>query len=920
MSTTPVADAVGRNYLGAAGAPRLLTRLVGGPARPPAPPAPPADPPRPATPPPAQAGEADRAGAAPQDTEGLLLDRHVLELAPYAAERVGPSIDAFPAGTLLLTNAPAGSVPAPPGTLVLTVPDGTGPDDGAGPDGGAGPDDGTGPDVDARVRAARPAHLRIVVDLREPALSEARWSAAARRLLRLHEWMFLAVRACAERLARPDSGGSILVSIVGGVTPDRRPTPFTGLFTGFVKSLALELPGVPVVATVHTAGAEPASAVADAAAELSYRQLLPVVYLVGGARLTLAARRRAAVPTDVPLAADALVVAAGGARGIGSVLLTAVAERFRPRMVLLGSTRLTDHDPALLEVDPETAAADRAGYIKKLLAEMPVAEANRRFERLQEARTVRRTLRELERHCGADRVRYVCCDLRDPAAVRAATAELTGVDLLLNIAGTNRAAAVATKALDDFRAVRDLKVSTYLNLKDAFADRLPRRWCNFGSFVGFTGQRGETDYGSANDMLNTAATASAGPGLTEFTIGWTLWRDVGLGATPVMRAFLAKSDQFTATPTGEGIVHFLRELGQPQPPPATVLFGDKERQAIRAVVPQYLDFCARTPAMPFVDRVVRDGDRTLTVARTFDLERDGYLRMHVVNGHPTLPGTFVPELAAEAARTLVPDRVPAVVEDVRLESFLRVYPDRGPQPKRIEARLVSEDRFESVVAVRVLGDVYGPAGQVLVRDRLHFSATVRLRDSYRTAPRHEPWADADTRPVRDPYHAPGSGVLLTGVFVSTTATGVHPRGRRARLALDGPQITRWFPDLLVPSVLLDGLARIAVLDLVDGRWIPVAIPRTIRRIEVFGPANDRALLGRAVELYFTPGRIDLEDPLGDNLGVAVDETGRSILEMAGTTGTILGYVDEETGAYLSRDDFIRHRSGTATGDLPGSAR
>src|SRR5262249_10892322 len=160
-------------------------------------------------------------------------------------------------------------------------------------------------------------------------------------------------------------------------------------------------------------------------------------------------------------------------------------------------------------------------------------EASIRFDRIQQARTATDNLAELRRMCGEDRVRYLPCDLRDPDAVLAALADLPGPpDLLLLVAGTNRAAEITTKSRHDFLTVRDVKVHSYLNLKAALAGRPPRRWCNFGSFVGFTGQRGETDYASANDFLTCAAATAGGDG--EFTVGWTLWRDTGLGASPIM--------------------------------------------------------------------------------------------------------------------------------------------------------------------------------------------------------------------------------------------------------------------------------------------------------------------------------------------------------------------------------------------------
>ncbi|MFI7709067.1 KR domain-containing protein [Nonomuraea sp. NPDC049480] len=786
-----------------------------------------------------------------------LLDRHVFELAPDPRRPVRSAPPAIPRDALVLSNSPTFR---------------------------AGVDDGVS------------GHVRVLVDATDPRLREARWSEPVGELLDLHERTFLAAKDCAAHL----DGGSFVVSVVGGVTEAGVPLPFTGLFTGLVKSLALEFPNADVLATVHT-DVPLDEVLATVSAELGARQLIPVTYHAGGRRLAPRAVPAPATPADVPpLNEDSLVVAAGGARGIGAPVLEALAARYRPRLVILGSSELPD------DAD-ETP--DRSAYIRTLLKQgVGVPEANARFDRLGEARQVRRTLAGLERLCGPGRVRYLRCDLRDGDAVERAMAAVDGpIDLLLNIAGTNRAAGVTAKSVADFRAVRDLKVRTYLNLREALRERAPRLWCNFGSFIGLTGQRGETDYGAANDFLNTTAMNAEG----EFTIGWTLWRDIGLGATPLMRDFLEGSGEFTPTPTEEGVEHFMAELAAApngSNRPVTVFFGDKERAAIRAAVPEFLEFSAGPRrALPFVDRVLRRDAVELVAERTFSMERDGYLDLHQVRGYPTLPGTFVPELAAQAAVSLVPGRVPVVFEDLRLESFLRIYRKDRPEVKRLTARLLRSDERESVVAVRVLGDVVAPNGVTVARDKTHFSVTVRLRDAPLPGPAWTHWDEHGSRPLRDPYHVPGSDVLLREVFRSTTDTRTHPMGRRGRLALDAPALRRWFPGLLVPSVTLDGLVRVAVLERVSGRWTPVAIPRSIRRIDLYGGHTDLTLaaLTEPVELYVTPVDLDLEDPEPDNRAIAVASSGEVLLQVKDIIGAIVGYVDQETGEYVERERFDR---------------
>ncbi|MGV9375634.1 SDR family NAD(P)-dependent oxidoreductase [Nonomuraea sp. NPDC003707] len=798
-----------------------------------------------------------------QPKAASLLDRHVIELAPAPRRPIRSAPPAIPADSVVLTNSTAFRT-------ALAHQDGQ-----------------------------APRHVRVLVDATDPSLREARWSDPVRELLALHERTFMTAKECAPRLA----GGSFVVSVVGGVTEAGVPLPVTGLFTGLVKSLALELPDTNVLATVHAA-APLEEVLATVSAELGAGQLLPVTYHVGGRRLTPRAVPAEAVPAGMPdgmpaLGQDSLVVAAGGARGIGAPILTALAGRYRPRIVILGSSRLPGDSGELPE---------RSTFIRAQLngpGRVSVAEANARFDRLREQRQVRDTLTELERLSGPGRVRYLRCDLRDPDAVKQAVDSVDGpVDLLLNIAGTNRASDVTAKSVGDFRTVRDLKVHTYLNLKEALRGREPRRWCNFGSFIGLTGQRGETDYAAANDFLNMAAMSAE----NEFTIGWTLWRDVGLGATPLMRAFLAEIDAYTPMPTEEGVDHFLTELTAVRDAPATVFLGDKERELVRGIRPEFLDFCmGEARALPYIDTVLRRNATELVAERTFTLDRDGYLGFHQVRGYPTLPGTFVPELAAQAAVSLVPNRVPVVFEDLRLESFLRIYRKDRPEVKRLTATLLRTDERESVVAVRVLGDVVAPNGVTVARDKLHFSVTVRLRDAPVPGPRWTHWDEHGSRPLRDPYHAPGSDVLLREVFRSTTGTREHPLGRRGRLALDAPALRRWFPDLLVPSVTLDGLVRVAVLHTVADRWTPVAIPRTVRRIDLYGGHTDLTLaaLTEPVELYVTPVDLDLEDPEPENRAIAVAADGEVLLQVKDITGAIVGYVDQETGQYVDRERFDR---------------
>jgi NAD(P)-dependent dehydrogenase (short-subunit alcohol dehydrogenase family)/3-oxoacyl-(acyl-carrier-protein) synthase len=849
--------------------------------------------------------------------------RYVVELEAALPEAVRPPLDLISPGTAVLTDNPlllAGIVPCP-GSLLLST-------RAADPTPGAEAalpaitvlPEVTEQAVDDALRTLGSAirHVRLVTDL--TAATDPRWDEGADpgSILVLHDLLFLTVRAAYAGLR---GSGSLVICLLGGL-PGGHVHPFAGMFAGFVKSAAMEMPDCRAFALV-TATRDPTAGLSQAIEESTARQQLPVTVLDGQRRLVLALRRQ-----DAPLAADAaprispdsVVLAVGGSRGITAEVLKEIAARHRPVIWVLGSNDLSDE----IELPP------KAEFLRAQRRRDPgrsVAEINRGYERLCDAREARKTIAELERLSGAGRVAYLQADVRDAAAIEDAVGrvlrESGRIDVLLNAAGVIRSSSITNKAFDEFRAVRDIKVRGYQNLKRAIGARTPALWCNFGSIIGLTGQAGETDYAAANDFLATASRySSLAVGRAELTIGWNLWSAVGLGSTPVKRSFLEKSGTYSRMETEEGVHHFLREMSLPRHDPSIIFMGEAEEAALREYKPDFFSGGGHPSSAAqdggsdaigprgrfFVDRVLAATRNEVEFERTFDLMRDPYLADHLVRGQATLPGTFATEIAAEAASLLDQGRVPVGFDDVVLASFLRVYPAHRPVRKKVQARVVRRDEEETVVGVRILTDVVAPNGAVLARDREHFAMTVRLRDELPRAPRWEPWPAADDGPsVGDPYHIPNPAVLLSGAFVSTRETRVHALGRRAEYDLRIEAVDRRFGQLLVPVILLDGLLRVSVLDVVEGGYLMLAAPVAIRRINLYEARNDVELASAypRLALYSCPPRVDLEDERRPNRCVAVAPDGHVVGEIHDTTAAAIGYVHQQTGAFRTPEQIAQ---------------
>ncbi|HWO65086.1 MAG TPA: SDR family NAD(P)-dependent oxidoreductase, partial [Umezawaea sp.] len=812
------------------------------------------------------------------------VSRYVPELRPAPAHDVRPEIPFFPPGVVVLTDDPdlLASVDVPDDAVVIS----------------------TRPLREARagwheltertplavrslLSGSSARHLRLVADLGAVSTSAA-VLAGDDRLTALHEAAFLVVQERYDVLA---AGGSSFISLLLGARPDGRDHPAHGLFAALVKCTFHELPGCHTFG-LFTACSDLATAVRRTERESAAERLYPVVVLdtdgIGGAiRKTLVLVPEPvdlADPADALLSEDSVVLATGGARGITAEVVKELARAFRPRLYLLGSNPLDRYGPEVFEGTDEEFAAGRSHFIRAELARRRgalVAGLNREFDRMVDARAAHRNIAEMVEHCGADRVTYLTCDVTDRASVDTAVAAVFAahdrIDLVVNAAGRNRSALIPDKDFAEFRAIRDLKVDGYRNLKSALRTRPPRLWCNFGSLLGHFGLAGELDYGSGNDFLASAADHAATlSGTDEFTVGWTLWDGVGIGADALARSYFKRGGLYTHMAISEGVRHFVRELHAANRHPFVLHMGDAELELGRRLYPGYLESTDLGPP----GEVVREFDP----ASVPDVEH------HLVRGTPTVPASWVVALAAETAARLVPDQEVIGFTDLRFEHFVQAHP---AGPKRIGARLLEQGDGVTTVLVRITVDVVSPGGVPLVEDRLLSSVVVRFAREFPRAPHWEPWPEDDEVPLPDPYHLESSPVLLTGPFVATADTRWHPQGKRARFAPADVRPSRYG----VPAVLLDAMVRTEALALLDDR-LPVAVPVSIRRIDLYQRANDHDLVLRhgGLELYATPAESTVGRSAPGNRFVATTADGRVVAQIHDVEATALGYVDPLTAA------------------------
>jgi NAD(P)-dependent dehydrogenase (short-subunit alcohol dehydrogenase family) len=598
---------------------------------------------------------------------------------------------------------------------------------------------------------------------RDPELDEMDL-AAWREALRVRAKLLHAVlRVLDDRM---EDGGRFLVAATRlggrhGYDGTDVPAPMGGAVTGLVKAYRRER-AMLVKAVDFEATRKPAEIADVLVAETLADPGAVEVGHAGGLRWTvgLAAAPAADGQPGLALGRDTVFLVTGAAGGIVSAIVGDLAAASG------GTFHLLDRVPEPSEDDPDVArlAGDRDG-LKRDLAERLRARGERPTPTL-----VERELAALERAQAAlDALRaaraaggtahYHAADLTDPAAVGEVMDEIRRrhgrIDVLLHAAGIEVSHLVAQKPAAEFDRVLDVKCDGWFNLLRAAADLPLGAVVAFSSIAGRFGNRGQTDYSAANDLLCkwTAKLRTARPATRAIAIDWTAWADIGMASRGSIPTVMAAAG-IDMLPPAAGIPVVRRELtaGGTR---GEIVIADRlgvlldELDPTGGLDPERMEPMARG-AGPMIGAVVGMSVQTgLAVESTLDPGQP-FLADHRIDGTPVLPGVMGIEAFAELATLLVPGWHVQTVEEVRFLAPFKLYRDE-PRRARLEAVLRAAD--DGLVAdCRLVGSRTLP-GQPAPQVTTHFTARVRLGRS---------------RPLvehRDPPQPPdGTGVAADDVY------------------------------------------------------------------------------------------------------------------------------------------------------------
>ncbi len=580
--------------------------------------------------------------------------------------------------------------------------------------------------------------------------------------------------------ALPDDAFLIAASRLGGrhgYGHDGALGMLGGAVTGFTKALAQERAEITVKAIDFERDASP-EAIAQALIDETLHDSGAVeIGHSDGLRWSIGLHERPVAPDGSrELAAGSVFLVTGAAGSIVQAVIADLAPAAPGSSFhlfdLVGAPDPDDGDIARFADDLDGLKHDLTARIKERGKRPTPKLIDRELARIERAATALETLRTIERAGGSAHWHQV--DLTDPAAVAREVGSVleagARVDVLLHCAGLEISHALADKPQAEFDLVFDVKAHGWLNLLAAFeaAGSMPEAAVVFGSIAGRFGNRGQTDYAAANDLLcKSISNLNRRQAVHAVAIDWTAWAEIGMasrGSIPKVMA-AAKVDML---PPAVGAPVVRRELTGGG---GEVLVAGSlgaivaERHPTGGLDLERASAAVAERGEPMVRQMTGfTSGGELSVTSDLDPSRQAFLFDHRIDGTPVLPGVMGMEGFAEVACLLAPGYEVAELEDVELLAPFKFYRDQ-PRAVILNARL-RDDGGRLVADCELIGR-RELAGQG-ERETRHFTARVRLARAVPDRPEaalNPATADADGRGVRSEdvykvyFHGPAYQVL-----------------------------------------------------------------------------------------------------------------------------------------------------------------
>ncbi|NOQ64224.1 MAG: SDR family NAD(P)-dependent oxidoreductase [Methyloprofundus sp.] len=228
----------------------------------------------------------------------------------------------------------------------------------------------------------------------------------------------------------------------------------------------------------------------------------------------------------------------------------------------------------------------------------------------------------------SQRINYLSIDIADKNAVEKHRAQLSDCTILIHSAGIDHSKHFMQKSYAEFFEVIDVKVAGLFNLLALMSEESIRALVLFSSTVSYRGNDGQTDYATANAVLNSKIGA-----FPCLSLAWTAWDEIGMASRGFIHDILmAKGARFIGLDEGSDIFQntLASFLGNPCATHSQLLIAAKipEDDAL---------YCTELEAIHSID----DLDKSFVIEFTYDSQQFPELLDHQFDGNIFVPGSVI---------------------------------------------------------------------------------------------------------------------------------------------------------------------------------------------------------------------------------------------------------------------------------------
>ena len=275
------------------------------------------------------------------------------------------------------------------------------------------------------------------------------------------------------------------------------------------------------------------------------------------------------------LDSKSVILATGGAYGIVSEILKEITLRYGSRVVILGRSPLSEKEPIETQ-SLSTIQELQDFFIKKMKKEkdtVSLADVMKQAKKVLKARQIRRNLGEIS--CHADAVEYHAMDVRDKDAFGILIDDIYHrwgrIDGVIHGSGVIEDKLIEMKSPEAFCRVFNTKVTPAMVLQEKLHPDTLKFLVFFSSIAARFGNRGQTDYAAANEILNKLADRLDQKWPTRVvSINWGPWNH---GMISGEMAKLLSERGINMISVEEGVDMFFKELESFDKPASEVVIS-----------------------------------------------------------------------------------------------------------------------------------------------------------------------------------------------------------------------------------------------------------------------------------------------------------------------------------------------------------